>query len=102
MPGEIPNLKMLALFGCGGVLLRGSGCTVNDLLDRDIDNKVILLLLFSWLETTLQILHVSKNTLRILATVNKGISSNFKSVNMAYAYSLPFGSGMYQIKCQMS
>lgn len=31
---------MLALFGCGAVLLRGAGCTVNDLLDRDIDNKV--------------------------------------------------------------
>ena len=43
MPGELPDLKMLALFGCGAVLLRGAGCTVNDLLDRDIDNKVILL-----------------------------------------------------------
>jgi heme O synthase-like polyprenyltransferase len=32
---------MLALFGCGAVLLRGAGCTVNDLLDRDIDNKVV-------------------------------------------------------------
>ncbi|KAH7660142.1 UbiA prenyltransferase family protein [Dioscorea alata] len=39
-PGEFPNLKMLALFGCGAVLLRGAGCTVNDLLDRDIDVKV--------------------------------------------------------------
>lgn len=40
MPGDLPDLKMLALFGCGAVLLRGAGCTVNDLLDRDIDNKV--------------------------------------------------------------
>ncbi|XBH89500.1 hypothetical protein VPH35_081381 [Triticum aestivum] len=40
MPGELPDLKMLALFGCGAVLLRGAGCTVNDLLDRDIDNKL--------------------------------------------------------------
>ncbi|PKA48481.1 4-hydroxybenzoate polyprenyltransferase, mitochondrial [Apostasia shenzhenica] len=39
-PGEFPNLKMLALFGCGAVLLRGAGCTINDLLDRDIDIKV--------------------------------------------------------------
>nr|CAD1830700.1 unnamed protein product [Ananas comosus var. bracteatus] len=39
-PGELPNLKMLALFGCGAVLLRGAGCTINDLLDRDIDKKV--------------------------------------------------------------
>lgn len=41
MPGELPDMRMLALFGCGAVLLRGAGCTVNDLLDRDIDNKVI-------------------------------------------------------------
>lgn len=40
-PGELPNLKMLALFGCGAVLLRGAGCTINDLLDRDIDKKVL-------------------------------------------------------------
>ena len=32
-------MKMLALFGCRAVLLRGAGYTVNDLLDRDIDNK---------------------------------------------------------------
>nr|XP_034577474.1 4-hydroxybenzoate polyprenyltransferase, mitochondrial-like [Setaria viridis] len=38
--GEIPDLKMLALFGCGSVILRGLGCTVNDLFDRDIDKKV--------------------------------------------------------------
>ncbi|XP_020593698.1 4-hydroxybenzoate polyprenyltransferase, mitochondrial isoform X2 [Phalaenopsis equestris] len=39
-PGELPDLKMLALFGTGAVLLRGAGCTINDLLDRDIDIKV--------------------------------------------------------------
>ncbi|KAL8546875.1 hypothetical protein ACS0TY_006550 [Phlomoides rotata] len=26
---------------CGALLLRGAGCTINDLLDRDIDIKVI-------------------------------------------------------------
>ncbi|KAL0533153.1 hypothetical protein IC582_030368 [Cucumis melo] len=31
---------MLTLFGCGALLLRGAGCTINDLLDRDIDTKV--------------------------------------------------------------
>ncbi|KAB1201118.1 4-hydroxybenzoate polyprenyltransferase, mitochondrial [Morella rubra] len=36
-PGHLPNFKMLMLFGCGALLLRGAGCTVNDLLDRDID-----------------------------------------------------------------
>ncbi|KAK8933693.1 hypothetical protein KSP39_PZI015900 [Platanthera zijinensis] len=39
-PGELPDLKMLALFGSGAVLLRGAGCTINDLFDRDIDTKV--------------------------------------------------------------
>ncbi|XP_042424785.1 4-hydroxybenzoate polyprenyltransferase, mitochondrial-like [Zingiber officinale] len=39
-PGHLPDIKMLTLFGCGAVLLRGAGCTVNDLLDRDIDVKV--------------------------------------------------------------
>ncbi|OVA00859.1 UbiA prenyltransferase family [Macleaya cordata] len=39
-PGNLPDFKMLALFGCGSLLLRGAGCTVNDLLDRDIDTKV--------------------------------------------------------------
>ncbi|PAN25153.2 hypothetical protein PAHAL_4G236400 [Panicum hallii] len=33
-------MKMLALFGFGSVILRGAACTVNDLLDRDIDKKV--------------------------------------------------------------
>lgn len=40
-PGNLPDIKMLALFGCGAFLLRGAGCTVNDLLDRDIDTKVM-------------------------------------------------------------
>lgn len=39
-PGDLPDIKMLTLFGCGAVLLRGAGCTINDLLDRDIDTKV--------------------------------------------------------------
>ncbi|KAL6615344.1 hypothetical protein ACP70R_037614 [Stipagrostis hirtigluma subsp. patula] len=38
--GELPNLKMLALFGYGSTILKCVGCTVNDLLDRDIDRKV--------------------------------------------------------------
>ncbi|KAF5192914.1 4-hydroxybenzoate polyprenyltransferase protein [Thalictrum thalictroides] len=39
-PGHLPDFKMMLLFGCGSFLLRGAGCTVNDLLDRDIDTKV--------------------------------------------------------------
>lgn len=31
----------LGLFGVGAVVMRGFGCTVNDLLDKDLDNKVI-------------------------------------------------------------
>ncbi|XP_043702815.1 4-hydroxybenzoate polyprenyltransferase, mitochondrial isoform X2 [Telopea speciosissima] len=39
-PGSLPDFKMMSLFGCGALLLRGAGCTVNDLLDSDIDKKV--------------------------------------------------------------
>ncbi|OAY59555.1 4-hydroxybenzoate polyprenyltransferase, mitochondrial [Manihot esculenta] len=39
-PGHVPDFKMMTLFGCGALLLRGAGCTINDLLDRDIDTKV--------------------------------------------------------------
>ncbi|GLC41244.1 Palmitoyl-protein thioesterase 1 [Pleodorina starrii] len=39
-PGHLPDLWMMALFGSGAVLLRGAGCTVNDLWDRDLDSKV--------------------------------------------------------------
>ena len=39
-PGSLPDLRMLALFGTGAVLLRGAGCTVNDLWDRNLDKQV--------------------------------------------------------------
>ncbi len=39
-PGALPDAAMLALFGTGAVLLRGAGCTVNDLWDRDLDRRV--------------------------------------------------------------
>nr|KYP72999.1 hypothetical protein KK1_005606 [Cajanus cajan] len=42
-PGQLPDFKMMALFGCGALLLRGAGCTVNDLLDRDIDTMYFFL-----------------------------------------------------------
>ncbi|PSC75871.1 4-hydroxybenzoate polyprenyl transferase [Micractinium conductrix] len=39
-PGTPPDLRMLALFGAGSLLLRGAGCTVNDLWDRKLDKQV--------------------------------------------------------------
>ncbi|MEJ1995067.1 MAG: 4-hydroxybenzoate octaprenyltransferase [Limibacillus sp.] len=38
--GRAPDLRLLLLFGLGAVLMRGAGCVVNDLWDRDIDAKV--------------------------------------------------------------
>ncbi|CAG9466646.1 unnamed protein product [Pedinophyceae sp. YPF-701] len=35
-----PGWEMLPLFAAGSVLLRGAGCTVNDLWDRELDKKV--------------------------------------------------------------
>lgn len=51
-PGNLPDFKLLSLFGCGALVLRGAGCTVNDLLDRDIDTKVLLLAFFLCLINT--------------------------------------------------
>lgn len=39
-PGCFPDLRMLLMFGAGAVLMRGAGCTVNDIIDRDIDANV--------------------------------------------------------------
>eukprot|EP00884_Botryococcus_braunii_P016201 jgi/Botrbrau1/3264/Bobra.174_1s0035.1 len=38
--GGTPDLYMLALFGSGAVLLRGAGCTINDIWDRKLDRQV--------------------------------------------------------------
>jgi 4-hydroxybenzoate polyprenyltransferase len=39
-PGALPDGKMLVLFAIGALVMRGAGCTVNDIVDRDIDAKV--------------------------------------------------------------
>jgi 4-hydroxybenzoate polyprenyltransferase len=35
-----PDLWLMALFGIGAVVMRGAGCTYNDIVDRDIDGLV--------------------------------------------------------------
>nr|CAI5818085.1 unnamed protein product [Callosobruchus analis] len=39
-PGTLPDIYMLGLFGLGSFVMRGAGCTINDMWDRDIDSKV--------------------------------------------------------------
>lgn len=39
-PGALPDVALVALFGVGALLMRGAGCTINDILDRDIDAQV--------------------------------------------------------------
>ena len=39
-PGSLPDLKMLTLFGLGALVMRGAGCTINDMWDVDFDKKV--------------------------------------------------------------
>lgn len=34
------DIQMLGIFGLGAFLLRGAGCTINDMWDRDFDKKV--------------------------------------------------------------
>ena len=38
--GALPDTLLLTLFGVGAFAMRGAGCTINDLWDRDIDRKV--------------------------------------------------------------
>lgn len=38
--GALPDLKMMALFGAGAFVMRGAGCTINDMWDKDLDKKV--------------------------------------------------------------
>ena len=40
-PGRAPDWLLLALFAIGAVAMRGAGCTLNDLLDRDLDAQVV-------------------------------------------------------------
>jgi 4-hydroxybenzoate polyprenyltransferase len=35
-----PDFELLVLFGIGAVVMRGAGCTLNDLMDRHIDAQV--------------------------------------------------------------
>ncbi len=35
-----PDLRLFALFAVGAVVMRGVGCTINDIADRDFDGKV--------------------------------------------------------------
>ena len=38
--GQLPDFQLLAMFGAGALVMRGAGCTINDMWDRNIDNKV--------------------------------------------------------------
>jgi 4-hydroxybenzoate polyprenyltransferase len=35
-----PDWRLILLFGIGAVVMRGAGCTLNDIADRDFDGKV--------------------------------------------------------------
>lgn len=37
---SLPNIELLLIFSLGSIIMRGAGCTINDIVDRNIDNKV--------------------------------------------------------------
>ncbi|WP_374443480.1 4-hydroxybenzoate octaprenyltransferase [Stella sp.] len=39
-PGTVPDWRLLALFAIGALVMRGAGCTINDIVDRDFDARV--------------------------------------------------------------
>ena len=38
--GRLPPLDLMILFAIGAVVMRGAGCTINDIADREIDARV--------------------------------------------------------------
>jgi len=40
LPHELADPKLLALFGVGAFIMRGAGCTINDMWDADFDRRV--------------------------------------------------------------
>ncbi len=38
--GSWPDIGLIVLFGVGAVVMRGAGCTYNDIVDRDFDARV--------------------------------------------------------------
>jgi len=38
--GALPDAHLMALFGAGAFVMRGAGCTINDMWDREFDAKV--------------------------------------------------------------
>lgn len=38
--GGLPDLKLLATFGVGALVMRGAGCTINDMWDVKFDRQV--------------------------------------------------------------
>jgi 4-hydroxybenzoate polyprenyltransferase len=38
--GSWPDWRLIALFGIGAIVMRGAGCTFNDIVDRDFDASV--------------------------------------------------------------
>jgi len=38
--GQLPDPKMLTLFALGSFFMRGAGCVINDMWDKDYDSRV--------------------------------------------------------------
>ena len=39
-PGTLPPLGLVALYAAGSFIMRGAGCTINDMWDKEFDKKV--------------------------------------------------------------
>ncbi len=39
-PGAMPSLSLLTAFAVGALVMRGAGCTINDMWDKDFDSRV--------------------------------------------------------------
>ena len=40
LSGGVGEWRLMALFAVGAIIMRGAGCAINDLWDRDLDGKI--------------------------------------------------------------
>ncbi len=60
-PGNLPDIAMLSLMLAGSFVMRGAGCTINDMWDKKIDSKVPCEIQISSLFNKIPNIHLNVN-----------------------------------------
>lgn len=93
-PGVLPDLHMLALFGTGAFIMRGAGCTINDMWDQKIDKMVKVLY-----SSILTLRRQCYRNLMLLGSQNKGQASGNWSNNAKTIFNISSWTIEFRITC---